>query len=614
MKNKVLIALVLIVPFTIGICKASSVKASTFGWTATNATSAFVNAIKSATDTIIIDLQTSDWMINPTSFDKLKNKTIIFENGVNLVARLGAFNNVSASLFMLYEANNIKIIGYGATFKMQKAEYVALSNSEQRHCIRLTSCSNIEIYGLKLMDSGGDGIIISNYTGIAYQRYCENVLLKDIWCDNNYRQGISIISAQHLRVENCWFTNTSGTAPQAGVDIEPNNVFERLIDIVFDKCRFIGNAGGGIKVIPISIDSTTLPMDITFNNCYVANNGINRYQIETYSYKNGAKGNVRYNNCMTDGGTYSVGGSKLVNGHKTIFTNCVFRNPTDIVINLDDYTTSKTGIKNGGMSFTNCLAFYSNTKRFFNVWHANTIHAGLDDVQFNNFTVINPNNVIYNHGGDTTVSCVFNFQKFTAAPATIVSNTLGNSLIECNNTNSQLQFSRNTTSNTSYPIAMTYGISNTGVQGVDYSRMKGFEIIKFGSLSQADTFFVLVDSITEITKQSTITMDTSWLYTSASSASNVTIADCGSLSISEINANNSNISIYPNPAADILNISINSLQNNPQDLLLYNSQGQLITKSTILDYRQLNISNLPVGLYYISVRNSNYPTRKFIKQ
>ncbi len=488
---------------------ASSVKASTFGWNATNATTAFVNAIKSANDTIVIDLQESDWMISPTSFDKLKNKTIVFENGVNLVARPGAFSSIfDASLMVFYEAYNVKIIGYGATFRMQKAEYIAYNNSQHRHCISLISCSNVSIYGLKLMDSGGDGIIVASYNGQAYQRYCENVLLKDLWCDNNYRQGISVISAQHLRVENCWFTNTNGTAPQAGVDIEPNKPFERLIDIVFEKCRFTGNVGGGIKVIPISMDSTTLPMDITFNNCFVGNNGINRYQIETYSYPSGAKGYVRYNNCMTEGGSYSVGGSKLVNGHKTIFNNCVFRNPTDIVINLDDYTTSGSGIRNGGISFTNCSAFYNTTKRFFNVWRANTSSAGLDDVQFNNFTVINPNTVTYNDGGKTTANCVFDFQKFTTAPTTNVTFDVSDNLIECNNTHSLLKATRDASSNISYPLGIGYTVRGYGVSGADYSRPSFFEIIPKGSYSVTDTLFVLSDNITEPTKYDSLFINT----------------------------------------------------------------------------------------------------------
>lgn len=610
--KKIILLIALITSAASSNIYATSINASTFGWNASNATTAFVNAINSANDTIVIDLQASDWMINSTSFDTLRNKTIIFESGVNLVARPGAFNSVSAGLLMLYEANNIKIIGYGATFKMQKAEYITLNNSEQRHCIRLTSCNNIEIYGLKLMDSGGDGIIISNYTGIAYQRYCENVLLKDLWCDNNYRQGISIISAQHLRVENCWFTNTVGTAPEAGVDIEPNNVFERLIDIVFDKCRFTGNTGGGVLIAPISIDSTTLPMDVTFNNCYVANNGINKYQISIYSYASGATGNINFNNCMTDSGTYSVGGTKLASGYKANFNNCVFRNPTNIVVNFDDHTTSTSLIRNGGVSFTNCLAFYNTTYRYFNVWHANANWAGLDNVQFNNFTVINPNSVIYNNGGGNIAgNCVFNFQQFAAAPATTVDYTLGNSLIECNTTNSLLNFTRDAASDTTFPIAMTYANIGSGIQGFDYSRMKGFEIIPHASYSQTDTFFVLTNVITEPLKLNTVALDTSWLYTTNSSAQIVNISDCSTVGISESSFENG-FSVYPNPATSTLNISIPENQN--QQLQIFNSLGRLVKEISATQQTQIDISDLSCGLYFVRLQNYLLCSQKFIKE
>lgn len=616
MKNNKRILILICLLFNIGVSTnsyATLVKASTFGWNATNATTAFLNAINSSNDTIVIDKQVSDWMINPTHFEYLNNKTIIFENDVNLVARPGAFSGVGSCLFYLDECNNITIIGYGATFKMQKSEYIAYNNSEQRHCVRITSCNNINIYGLKLMDSGGDGVLISSWTGIAFQRYSENIFLKDLWCDNNYRQGISVVSAQHLRVENCWFTNTSGTAPQAGVDLEPNQPFERLVDIVFDKCRFTGNAGNGIKVIPFYLDSTSLPVEITFNNCYVSNNGTNQYQIALRSDESGTPGNVYFNNCMTDGGSYSVGGSKSVLGWKGHFNNCVFRNPTNIVVNFDDYTTSTSLYKNGGVSFTNCLAFYNTTYRFFNVWHANSTWAGLEDVQFNNFTVINPNNVTYNNGGNVSANCVFNFQQFTTIPPTTVSYTLGDSLIECNKTNSLLNFSRNASSNITYPIAMTYGITNTGIQGVDYSRMKGFEIIPFGSFVQADTFFVLADTITESVKQNTIAMDTSWLYSSTSLTQNLTISDCTFLEINENISENVSFSIYPNPASEILNISFINNLNTKHQVFIFNAIGQLIKKVELIHPQQIDISDLPNGLYFVRLPNYFNKMQKFIK-
>ena len=49
---------------------------------------------------------------------------------------------------------------------------------------------------------------------------------------------------------------------------------------------------------------------------------------------------------------------------------------------------------------------------------------------------------MYNNGGNVTSNCVFNFQQFTSAPPTSVAYTLGKSLIECNTTNSVLNFSK----------------------------------------------------------------------------------------------------------------------------------------------------------------------------
>lgn len=58
---------------------ASKINASTFGWNATDATTAFVNAINSSYDTIVIDKQAGDWMINSTNFTALSSKTIFLK-------------------------------------------------------------------------------------------------------------------------------------------------------------------------------------------------------------------------------------------------------------------------------------------------------------------------------------------------------------------------------------------------------------------------------------------------------------------------------------------------------------------------------------------------------
>ena len=183
-------------------------------------------------------------------------------------------------------------------------------------------------------------------------------MLKDLWCDNNYRQGLSITSAQHLKVDHCWFSNTKGTPPAYGVDLEPFRPTQRLVDIVFENCRFFGNSGGGILVIPLDLNATSIPIDIVFRKCYIDNNGVNRYQIKiggsTDKVPKSAPGIVRFEDCMVDNNSgTAVGVTKFANGYKAFFNNCVFKNSAEYPINFDDYTTAESGIKFGGISFTN---------------------------------------------------------------------------------------------------------------------------------------------------------------------------------------------------------------------------------------------------------------------
>ena len=75
-----------------------------------------------------------------------------------------------------------------------------------------SSCQDMAIQGpLSIEQTGGDGIYVDQ---------CVRVHIRDVRADGNYRQGMSIIGAKHMLVERCNFSNTNGTAPSAGVDIE----------------------------------------------------------------------------------------------------------------------------------------------------------------------------------------------------------------------------------------------------------------------------------------------------------------------------------------------------------------------------------------------------------
>ena len=70
-------------------------------------------------------------------------------------------------------------------------------------------------------DSGGDGIYVAGVNGV--REYSSNVTLLGVAVDSAWRNGLSVISADGLLVANSTFTNTNGTNPQCGVDLEPDS-------------------------------------------------------------------------------------------------------------------------------------------------------------------------------------------------------------------------------------------------------------------------------------------------------------------------------------------------------------------------------------------------------
>ncbi|CAG5006512.1 hypothetical protein DYBT9275_03834 [Dyadobacter sp. CECT 9275] len=186
------------------------------------------------------------------------NKNILFEEGT-LVEGMGTLAN-SEKMILMYQVKNITIKGINVTIKDNKANY---TSGEHRHIFSLEGVTNVMIEGIAANDSGGDGY----YIGIgAEQRYSENVRLTNISADNNRRQGMSIISGKNIVVTNPILTNTKGTNPAAGIDIEPNAADEILEDIRIINPVTRNNAGAGITINLQTFSNTNRVVNIHISN------------------------------------------------------------------------------------------------------------------------------------------------------------------------------------------------------------------------------------------------------------------------------------------------------------------------------------------------------------
>ena len=143
---------------------------------------------------------------------------------------------------------NLSIQGaQGATIRMHKQDYMNSKlypiHNEWRYGLFLSSGSrHISVTDLTITAAGGDGVCI------AYAAH--DIHLARLVLDDNYRNALTITNGKDLLIEDCTFSNTSGTAPSAGVDIEPDWAWSDLSNITFRRCLFLRNWGAGFSMAP----------------------------------------------------------------------------------------------------------------------------------------------------------------------------------------------------------------------------------------------------------------------------------------------------------------------------------------------------------------------------
>ena len=265
-------------------------------------------AIDSGSDTVIIPNVNKPWIVGDRIQARQPNQKIIFEPGVLVVAKEGAFKRKSTSIMMI-ETDNVTVSGYGATFQMQKEDYLnpeLYEESQFRHNIVVRGSKNFVVEGLTLKDAGGDGLFISHGRRIPDEnntppsRTFSSGIVRDIVADNNYRLGLSIMSAKDLTVENSVFKNSNGTKPASGIDIEPDYEWQKLVNIQFNNNYYLNNDRNGIQIgLGKYYGDQIEDVSIAFNGCETAGNQEVGIKINTNKagVYNGAKGKISFANC-----------------------------------------------------------------------------------------------------------------------------------------------------------------------------------------------------------------------------------------------------------------------------------------------------------------------------
>lgn len=278
--------------------RRAAANAAWWGFDEKDATDALQQAIDSGAKTLYVPDLGKPWIVRRT-LQLASGQEVVFLPGVVIEAMRGKFLGKTDSLVAAIDKQNVVLRGPGATFLMHKADYhkPPYEKAEWRHALSICGCTGVKILGLTLRNSGGDGIYIGR---TSRQKFCKDVEIRGVHCDGNNRQGLSVISADNLLVEDSRFDSTSGTAPQAGIDLEPDSSGDRLVNCVIRNCTAENNAGPGMYLHLGPLNRTSRDLSVRLENCTVK--GAGSFGIGCGMIKDdGPAGLVEFTNVVVDG-------------------------------------------------------------------------------------------------------------------------------------------------------------------------------------------------------------------------------------------------------------------------------------------------------------------------
>jgi hypothetical protein len=179
-------------------------------------------------------------MINSNGLNVKSNRILNFSPGAKLVLKPTSLD--SYNILKLYRVSNVVI--NNPNIVGDRDNHLG-TTGEYGNGIGIYSSNNITINNGLIEKCWGDGIYLGHAKGSAINK---NIAIKNTSLVKNRRDGIAIISADGLLLENLYAAYTDGTKPMCGINFEPNNGENELKNIKIINPRTEYNAGNGIQI------------------------------------------------------------------------------------------------------------------------------------------------------------------------------------------------------------------------------------------------------------------------------------------------------------------------------------------------------------------------------
>lgn len=250
----------------------------------TAAIQAAINALPADGGTVLVPPGT--YMVDTTRKINLRSSMLLL---MDPDAILKAKTASVARHYILYVYNkaDVEIAGGQLVGERDTHVYATSSTDEWGHGIQILGGQRVTVRDLRVSRCTGDGVCIGGSAS--------DVVIANIVSTQNRRQGLSITNCSNIRVYGSEFSHTQGTAPECGIDIEPDAGYS-CANVWIENCRMHNNAKYGIniwqRVSTVSVRRCTLEANGSLG---MSTSGCSNIEFTSNLVRNNSATGVVYN-------------------------------------------------------------------------------------------------------------------------------------------------------------------------------------------------------------------------------------------------------------------------------------------------------------------------------
>ena len=165
--------------------------------------------------------------------------------GKDVILQMIPVDRYDCGLITITKSENVYI--EGGTLIGERDDHLGAANQEECGGMQVFHSGHVFINGVTIKSVHGDGIMVLDYTPGEEESIGTDTIIANCEIDDAYRNGIAIIQMDGIRITNNHIHHTNGTAPQFGIDLEPNSRTTRKIErAIIDHNRFHDNVAGDL--------------------------------------------------------------------------------------------------------------------------------------------------------------------------------------------------------------------------------------------------------------------------------------------------------------------------------------------------------------------------------